>query len=142
MAELSGEARVAEWLDFPPGATLLMFTDGVTEARDASGAFYPLDARLSHWARLGPRELLDTLHADLEAFSGGVRRDDIAAITLRATSSGARRPETAACRRRCPTGRRGVQRPVGGLRCGGPSFARRPPEPMCHSCAAAPPDVP
>ncbi|MGW0670125.1 PP2C family protein-serine/threonine phosphatase [Streptomyces sp. NPDC002746] len=95
MAELSSEARVAEWLDFPPGATLLMFTDGVTEARDASGAFYPLDARLSHWTRLGTRELLDTLHADLEAFSGGVRRDDIAAITLRATSSGARRPEPA-----------------------------------------------
>lgn len=91
MAELSNEPRVVEWLDFPPGATLLMFTDGVTEARDASGAFYPLDARLSGWTRLGHRELLDTLHADLEAFSGGVRRDDIAVLTLRGSSSGSRR---------------------------------------------------
>ncbi|WP_244318694.1 PP2C family protein-serine/threonine phosphatase [Streptomyces brevispora] len=90
MAELSNEARVPEWLDFPSGATLLMFTDGVTEARDASGAFYPLDARLSSWTRLGARELLDTLHTDLEDFSGGVRRDDIAALTLRRSSSGSR----------------------------------------------------
>ncbi|MFF1923622.1 PP2C family protein-serine/threonine phosphatase [Streptomyces sp. NPDC058221] len=96
MAELSNEARAAEWLDFPPGATLLMFTDGVTEARDASGAFYPLDARLGGWAQLGPRELLDTLHADLEDFSGGVRRDDIAVLTLRRSASGGHRPPVTA----------------------------------------------
>ncbi|MEW1688708.1 PP2C family protein-serine/threonine phosphatase [Streptomyces sp. NPDC091265] len=96
MAELSHEARVAEWLDFPPGATLLMFTDGVTEARDAAGTFYPLDERLEPWAGLGPRELLDTLHADLEDFSGGVRRDDIAVLALRRAPSGSRRrPVTA-----------------------------------------------
>ncbi|MER5357443.1 PP2C family protein-serine/threonine phosphatase [Streptomyces sp. NPDC002785] len=90
MAELSTEARVAEWLDFPPGATLLVFTDGVTEARDASGAFYPLDARLGRWAERGPREVLDALHADLESFSGGVRRDDIAALALRRAPAGSR----------------------------------------------------
>ncbi|MFD4945562.1 PP2C family protein-serine/threonine phosphatase [Streptomyces sp. NPDC058409] len=90
MAELSTEARVAEWLDFPPGATLLVFTDGVTEARDVSGAFYPLDARLGHWAERGPREVLDALHADLESFSGGVRRDDIAALALRRAPAGSR----------------------------------------------------
>ncbi|MFE7046308.1 PP2C family protein-serine/threonine phosphatase [Streptomyces atratus] len=95
MAELSAEARVAERLDFPPGATLLAFTDGVTEARDASGAFYPLDARLGHWAGRGPREVLDALHADLESFSGGVRRDDIAVLALRRAPAGSRhRPVT------------------------------------------------
>ncbi|MFF7340390.1 PP2C family protein-serine/threonine phosphatase [Streptomyces sp. NPDC008163] len=82
MAELSNEGRTAERLDFPSGATLLMFTDGVTEARDAEGRFYPLDARLSRWARRGPRELLDALGHDLEEFSGGVRRDDIAVLAL------------------------------------------------------------
>ncbi|MCX5144701.1 MULTISPECIES: PP2C family protein-serine/threonine phosphatase [unclassified Streptomyces] len=91
MAELSSEARVTERLDFPPGATLLMFTDGVTEARDAAGTFYPLDTRLDRWAGLGPRELLDALHADLEEFSGGVRRDDIAVLALRRTPSGVHR---------------------------------------------------
>lgn len=82
LAELGGEPRGVEWFDFPPGAVLLAFTDGVTEARDASGAFYPLDDRLGHWAAYGPREILDALHADLEEFSGGVRRDDVAALAL------------------------------------------------------------
>ncbi|MFF2008484.1 PP2C family protein-serine/threonine phosphatase [Streptomyces sp. NPDC058195] len=83
LAELSHEGRVAERLDFPPGATLLLFTDGVTEARDASGAFYPLDARLGRWAHRAPYDVLTALDADLDAFSDGVRRDDIAALALR-----------------------------------------------------------
>jgi len=87
MAELSDEGRTAERLDFPPGATLLMFTDGVTEARDAEGHFYPLDTRLSRWAHRNPRELLDALEHDLEKFSGGVRRDDVAVLALRRASA-------------------------------------------------------
>nr|WSW70940.1 serine/threonine-protein phosphatase [Streptomyces sp. NBC_00995] len=94
LAELSSEARVTEWLDFQPGATLLMFTDGVTEARDEAGAFYPLDTRLGRFAHQAPRELLDSLHRDLEEFSGGVRRDDIAVLAVRrAPSAGSTRPE-------------------------------------------------
>ncbi|MEW2491211.1 PP2C family protein-serine/threonine phosphatase [Streptomyces sp. NPDC048411] len=91
MAELSSEARGAERFDVPAGATLLAFTDGVTEARDASGAFYPLDARLGRLAGYEPSELLDALHADLDAFSGGVRRDDIAMLALCKASTGNRR---------------------------------------------------
>ncbi|GAA2989210.1 MAG TPA: serine/threonine protein phosphatase [Streptomyces sp.] len=87
MAELSGEARAAETFGFPLGAALVVFTDGVTEARDATGAFYPLDERLGRWARDEPRELLRSLQADLEEFSGGVRRDDVAVLVL------TRRPE-------------------------------------------------
>ncbi|MGP3633660.1 PP2C family protein-serine/threonine phosphatase [Streptomyces sp. 24-1644] len=83
MADLSSEARAAECFDVPSGATLLVCTDGVTEARDASGAFYPLDDRLARWASRGPREVLDALSTDLEAFTGGVRRDDIAVLALR-----------------------------------------------------------
>ncbi|WP_031082348.1 PP2C family protein-serine/threonine phosphatase [Streptomyces sp. NRRL WC-3549] len=65
MAELSGEARAVERFAFPLGATLMVFTDGVTEAR----------------------ELLRVLQADLQEFSGGVRRDDVAVLLL------SRRPE-------------------------------------------------
>lgn len=96
MAELSSEGRTVETPDFPRGATLLAFTDGVTEARDASDAFYPLDSRLGRWAGLGPREVLDALHADLDAFTGGVRRDDTAVLALRRASEGSRRPAPAA----------------------------------------------
>ncbi|MFE2093416.1 PP2C family protein-serine/threonine phosphatase [Streptomyces sp. NPDC059460] len=96
MVELSSEARGAEQFDFPAGATLLAFTDGVTEARDASGAFYPLDTRLGRWAGYGPGEVLDALHADLEAFSGGVRRDDIAMLALRKAPTGNRRRQPGA----------------------------------------------
>ncbi|MGW9130274.1 PP2C family protein-serine/threonine phosphatase [Streptomyces sp. NPDC055681] len=92
MAELSSEPRVAEQLDFPSGATLLVFTDGVTEARNADGTFYPLDTRLGRWAGNGAREVLDALHADLDAFTGGVRRDDIAVLALRRAPAGSRRP--------------------------------------------------
>ncbi len=82
LAGLSQEARTTESFDLPPGGTLLVVTDGVTEARDAAGAFYPLDERVAAWAGHGPRELLDALRADLGDFSGGVRRDDVAALAL------------------------------------------------------------
>ncbi|MEU8707807.1 PP2C family protein-serine/threonine phosphatase [Streptomyces sp. NPDC048565] len=82
MADLGGEARVAEWIDFPPGAALLVCTDGVTEARDVEGAFYPFDDRLGRWVGREPDEVLDALQADLASFSGGVRRDDVAVLVL------------------------------------------------------------
>ncbi|MFB7914549.1 PP2C family protein-serine/threonine phosphatase [Streptomyces sp. NPDC056061] len=105
LAELGGEARTAELLDFPSGATLLLFTDGVTEARDASGAFYPLDTRLGRWAQRGPDDVLAALSGDLERFSGGVRRDDIAVLALRRASAGIDGPRPPAAR----GGRRAAQ---------------------------------
>ncbi|MEV6308788.1 PP2C family protein-serine/threonine phosphatase [Streptomyces sp. NPDC051840] len=82
MADLSDEPRTAEWLGLPPGGALMVYTDGVTEARDASGAFYPLDERLQEWAADEPGEVLRALQADLQQFSGGVRRDDVAVLVL------------------------------------------------------------
>ncbi|MEV3933382.1 PP2C family protein-serine/threonine phosphatase [Streptomyces sp. NPDC049944] len=82
MAALGGEARTAERVGFPPGADLMVFTDGVTEARDADGAFYPFDERVGRWVGQEPDDLLDALRADLETFTGGVRRDDVAVLVL------------------------------------------------------------
>ncbi|MFJ2292772.1 PP2C family protein-serine/threonine phosphatase [Streptomyces sp. NPDC087894] len=82
MAGLGGEARAAEWIDFPPGAALMVYTDGVTEARDAASAFYPFDERLRDWAGRDPDQVLEALQADLAEFSGGVRRDDVAVLVL------------------------------------------------------------
>ncbi|MGW1819025.1 PP2C family protein-serine/threonine phosphatase [Streptomyces sp. NPDC002125] len=99
MAELGGEARAAESFGFPPGAALLVFTDGVTEARDVTGDFYPLDQRLGGWADREPSQVLEALLDDLEGFSGGVRRDDIAVLVLsrpQGSGSAARAPGAAA----------------------------------------------
>ncbi|MFJ7330327.1 PP2C family protein-serine/threonine phosphatase [Streptomyces cyaneofuscatus] len=97
LAGLSRETRTAESFALPPGATLLVVTDGVTEARDAARAFYPLDRRLADWAGHGPRELLDALHVDLETFTGGIRRDDVAVLALGRTPGGSTpRPKAAA----------------------------------------------
>ncbi|MGI5488006.1 SpoIIE family protein phosphatase [Microtetraspora malaysiensis] len=58
---------------FPHDATLVLCTDGVTEARNADGDFYPLRARLRTWGELPPEQLTATLHADLAAQRRGKR---------------------------------------------------------------------
>ncbi|GGV15933.1 PP2C family protein-serine/threonine phosphatase [Streptomyces spectabilis] len=67
-----------------PGDWLLTVTDGVTEARDASGAFYPLAARLPALFEAeqdDPAALTDAIWRDLVRFSGGVR-DDVALLVF------------------------------------------------------------
>jgi serine phosphatase RsbU (regulator of sigma subunit) len=67
---------------FRPGDQLLLYTDGVTETRDASGAFYPLLDRLRSWGPLAPEELLDRIHDDLLAHSHRGLEDDTAALAV------------------------------------------------------------
>ncbi|MER6546103.1 PP2C family protein-serine/threonine phosphatase [Streptomyces sp. NPDC001250] len=67
---------------FRPGDQLLLYTDGVTETRDAAGAFYPLLQRLRAWGPLPPKELLDRLHDDLLAYSCNRMQDDTAALAV------------------------------------------------------------
>ncbi|MFI9722079.1 PP2C family protein-serine/threonine phosphatase [Streptomyces sp. NPDC052396] len=83
---------------FPAGATLLLVTDGVTEARDRSGTFYDPMARLTGRGPFQrPQEVLETLERDVERWTGGPRDDDMAmlAITRLARGAGARRPRGA-----------------------------------------------
>ncbi|MFE5581752.1 PP2C family protein-serine/threonine phosphatase [Kitasatospora sp. NPDC056531] len=68
---------------FHPGDQLVLYTDGVTETRDRSGAFYPLAERIRSWSGEAPHHLLDHLHRDLIAYSGGELNDDIAALVAR-----------------------------------------------------------
>ncbi|MFG3344435.1 PP2C family protein-serine/threonine phosphatase [Streptomyces sp. NPDC048018] len=71
-----------ETFPFGVGDVLLLYTDGVVEARDASRAFYPLEERLTAWAGDDPPTLLGRLRADLQAYAGGHLGDDAALVAV------------------------------------------------------------
>ncbi|MFG2300523.1 PP2C family protein-serine/threonine phosphatase [Actinacidiphila glaucinigra] len=68
-----------------PGDVILAYTDGVTEARDASGTFYPLAqrlaARLAEGADPSPEAVVDAVWEDLRRYAGAVG-DDVALLAL------------------------------------------------------------
>ncbi|MFJ5104339.1 PP2C family protein-serine/threonine phosphatase [Streptomyces sp. NPDC088554] len=76
---------------FPPGSTLLCYTDGITEARDRAGTFYDpvrrLPRLLQHRAAdqgraPSPGQILDTLIRDVRRHSRGTPQDDQALLAL------------------------------------------------------------
>ncbi|MEU1051716.1 PP2C family protein-serine/threonine phosphatase [Streptomyces sp. NPDC005876] len=83
MGELGVWPDRAEEAAFPGGATLLLYTDGVTEARDARGVFYDPEARLAGRAFRHPADLLDALAEDVRRHSGGGMADDMALLAVR-----------------------------------------------------------
>lgn len=69
----------------PPGATLVMFTDGVPEARAPGGAFYGLDrlqTLLKSEVTAGPEELCKRLLAELITFQPQGPHDDITLLAV------------------------------------------------------------
>ncbi|MFJ3876963.1 PP2C family protein-serine/threonine phosphatase [Streptomyces sp. NPDC090077] len=84
---LATDATVATF-PFEVGDVLLLYTDGVVEARDASRAFYPLAERLTAWAREDPQTLLDRLRADLRSYAGGHLGDDAALVAVERLAPG------------------------------------------------------
>ncbi|WP_225829701.1 PP2C family protein-serine/threonine phosphatase [Streptomyces sp. NK08204] len=76
---------------FEAGDTLLLYTDGVVEARDAHGRFYPLAERAARWTDESPEALVHHLRHDLLAHAGGRLDDDAALIALHRTPLDRRR---------------------------------------------------
>ncbi|MEV5786151.1 PP2C family protein-serine/threonine phosphatase [Streptomyces sp. NPDC051639] len=79
-----GEVTVAV-LPFAVDDTLLLFTDGVVEARDRDGVFYPLADRVAQWVGQPPEALLRRVQRDLLDHAGGRFGDDAALIAIRRT---------------------------------------------------------
>ncbi|MCX2180358.1 serine/threonine-protein phosphatase [Streptomyces sp. SKN60] len=77
-----------ETFPFDVGDVLLLYTDGVVEARDHTRAFYPLAERLPAWAGDDPPTLLARLRADLQAYAGGHLGDDAALVAVERLAPG------------------------------------------------------
>ncbi|MFG2965174.1 MULTISPECIES: PP2C family protein-serine/threonine phosphatase [unclassified Streptomyces] len=86
-----GTERTLDVFAFEPGDTLLLYTDGVVEARDAQGRFYPLAERVAQWTDAAPESLMHHIRRDLLAHAGGYLGDDAALIALHRTPTVHRR---------------------------------------------------
>lgn len=69
-----------------PGEGLFLHTDGVEDARDGRGRFFPLPTALTEAVRIQPappRSVLHTVLKDLLRHTGGRPTDDVAVLVLR-----------------------------------------------------------
>lgn len=80
---LTGHTPDLQVLPFTDGDQLLLYTDGVTEARDRGRGFYPLHEGLARHACDEPSRTLDALHDELLAHVGGRLHDDAALLLIR-----------------------------------------------------------
>jgi serine phosphatase RsbU (regulator of sigma subunit) len=91
LGDTSGAERT---VPLQPGDALLLYTDGVTEARDARREFYPLEERIAELAaRAGGADgdLLDRLRDDLIRYVGAPLDDDAALLLARVSGPWDRR---------------------------------------------------
>jgi serine phosphatase RsbU (regulator of sigma subunit) len=97
---LGSDAGAKQVFAFKPNDQLLLYTDGVTEARDASREFYPLDERVRalaprsmatakgrHRGGDGAPTLLDLVRDDLLEYVGAPPDDDAALLLVRAPAA-------------------------------------------------------
>ncbi|MER5460183.1 PP2C family protein-serine/threonine phosphatase [Streptomyces sp. NPDC002668] len=82
LTEFVDSAFAAEAFAFEVGDIVLLYTDGVIEARDRAGTFYPLAERVAAWSGKGPHALLSYLCNDLLSHAGGHLDDDAAMVAI------------------------------------------------------------
>ncbi|MGW1801905.1 PP2C family protein-serine/threonine phosphatase [Streptomyces sp. NPDC001984] len=82
MADLLDADYRVDPIPFHTGDRLLLYTDGVSEARDADGSFYPLAQRVCRWSFAPLPDFLEHLRQDLRAYVVGTCADDLAALVV------------------------------------------------------------
>jgi serine phosphatase RsbU (regulator of sigma subunit) len=83
----SGQTYEEERVVLPRGAAIVVYTDGVIEAR-RDGELYGierLDALLAGRPRLSPHRLALEIAKDARAFAGGELADDLAVVVIQRT---------------------------------------------------------
>ncbi|MFZ3493380.1 PP2C family protein-serine/threonine phosphatase [Streptomyces sp. 5.8] len=80
---VDGPPAKAESYPFLPGDRLLLYTDGVIEARNRADEFFPLPETMERIpADTSPQEFLDELHRALIRHTEGLLTDDVAMILI------------------------------------------------------------
>lgn len=87
MCELPASSHHPDPFTFETGDILLLYTDGVIEARSPTGAFYPLAERVASFPSSHPDTLLRHVYDDLLAHVGGQPADDAAILVIERTTS-------------------------------------------------------
>ena len=82
LGDLLETPREANSFELLPGECLVLYTDGLSEARSRKGEFYPPERAL--WAARGVAldRVAEALRKDARAFSRGRQQDDIAILTV------------------------------------------------------------
>ena len=92
MCELPAASHRTDPFTFETDDILLLYTDGVIEARSPTGAFYPLTERVASFPTSSPDALLRHIHDDLLRHIGGQPADDAALLIIERTASHLHRP--------------------------------------------------
>ncbi|MFJ4920782.1 PP2C family protein-serine/threonine phosphatase [Streptomyces sp. NPDC088725] len=82
MGDLGSLPDRADQIEYPDGATLLLYTDGLSEARNEEGVFFDTGARLLGRTFKGPEALLDELVGEVVDYTGGGSKDDMALLAV------------------------------------------------------------
>ncbi|MFJ9582678.1 PP2C family protein-serine/threonine phosphatase [Streptomyces acidicola] len=82
MRNLAPGAGAPRSCNFPVGTTLLCVTDGVTEARNAAGAFYDPSREFRPALDVDPDRLIDALFTSISGWAEGERDDDMAVVAV------------------------------------------------------------
>jgi serine phosphatase RsbU (regulator of sigma subunit) len=87
LAALAGGSRHPHTVCFPAGHRILLYTDGISEARDRNGDFFPLAERSRLLAGPDLEDALERLHADVLRHVGDTLDDDAAMLLIQRRKS-------------------------------------------------------